>query len=504
VRSIVVLGPTGAGKSALVERLAGPRTGRAGSLGAAWAGDIVFLDPPGHPDLGVWVTAGLRAADAALFVVPSGVGLSPMTVELWRRCADLGLPRLVAVSHLDAETADLDETVALCDRLFGDEVVPTHLPLYAGEPGRPGPPVGVLDLLGATLRDHSGAAPEVRAADAEHLELIEGARADLLEAVTTASADESLVDRYLDDELGEAEARAAFVAAVAAGAVHAVVPVVPTTGVGCVELAELLAALSAALPVAAAPDARVDGELVAPLAAEPDAPFVGELLARCGDGASLVRVLSGTLRTGEVATPLEPTPLAVRLDAPAAPGAVVVVDGLSDVRVGETVSAPSRRVMLRPWPRPGAAYPMGVVVDRADFADAWAFAGDDASLELRADGRLWTVGPEHARVTRARLARQTPGFRVDEREHPGDAALVVTAPPGAVGAVTRVLSATAVRPVSSERSADGATVIRLTVSGDRLLQLVTALRSAADGTVSVRRGGAPRPPDDQSAASSSN
>jgi elongation factor G len=492
VRSIVVLGPPGAGKTSLVERLAGPRTGLPGSLGVAWSGDIAFLDPPGHPDLGGWVTAALRAADAALFVVPSGVGLSPMTVELWHRCADLGLPRLVAVSHLDAAGADLDETVALCDRLFGDDVVPSHLPLYAGEPGRPGAPVGVLDLVSGVLRDYGGDQPSVRPADREHLELIADARADLLDAVTSASADDELFDAYLAGDPEPDDLRRALAAAVADGTVHPLVPVVPVTGVGCVELLDLVAAVAAALRVAAAPSAREDGRAMAPLSADPDGPLVAELLARL-PVTSLVRVFSGTLRSGEIAAAGCDAPVHVHVDDAGGPGAIVPVRGLDDVRVGETLSAPAARLSLRPAQREaGAAFPFGPV-DELALTALWL---DDPSLVRDAGGALWCVGPEHAAVTLARLRTLAPDAVMRDIVASGASdrpvALRLTVPPAALGAVTRRLQADSVRADSSEKDPSGGTRLAITLPVSRLRAFVADVRAVSDGTVSIERT-APEP-----------
>ena len=82
IRNVVIVGPTGAGKTALFERLVAacvpsrrPRDSHETSLAltvAAVEHNELFLnllDTPGHPDFVGEVRAGLRAADAALFVV---------------------------------------------------------------------------------------------------------------------------------------------------------------------------------------------------------------------------------------------------------------------------------------------------------------------------------------------------------------------------------------------------------------------------------------------------
>ena len=82
IRNVVLVGPSGAGKSRLFEHLVGslagskaPRAGTDQNVGLRAAtvereGVVVTLmDAPGNPDFVGEVRAGLRAADAALFVV---------------------------------------------------------------------------------------------------------------------------------------------------------------------------------------------------------------------------------------------------------------------------------------------------------------------------------------------------------------------------------------------------------------------------------------------------
>ena len=63
--------------------------------------------------------AGLRAADAALFVVSAVNGVDATTVQLWEECAAVGLPRAVVITQLDRPRADVDDVVRLCQRQAG-------------------------------------------------------------------------------------------------------------------------------------------------------------------------------------------------------------------------------------------------------------------------------------------------------------------------------------------------------------------------------------------------
>ncbi|WP_324278293.1 GTP-binding protein [Blastococcus brunescens] len=88
---------------------------------------ITLLDTPGSPDFVGELRAGLRAADAALFVVSAVNGVDAATVALWEECAAVGMPRAVVITQLDRARADVEEAVRLCQLLLGEGVYPVHL-----------------------------------------------------------------------------------------------------------------------------------------------------------------------------------------------------------------------------------------------------------------------------------------------------------------------------------------------------------------------------------------
>src|SRR5260370_1329994 len=72
---------------------------------------VSLLDAPGYADFVGDLRAGLRAADAALFVVSASDGVDGATQLLWEECAAVGMPRAVVVTKLDSPRADFDEIV---------------------------------------------------------------------------------------------------------------------------------------------------------------------------------------------------------------------------------------------------------------------------------------------------------------------------------------------------------------------------------------------------------
>src|SRR5438552_1435901 len=99
---------------------------------------VNLLDTPGYPDFTGELRAGLRAADAALFVVSAADEIDPITVSLWVECAALGTPRAMVITKLDAPRAALPATVAACQRVFGGSDGQAVLPLYLTVGGGPG------------------------------------------------------------------------------------------------------------------------------------------------------------------------------------------------------------------------------------------------------------------------------------------------------------------------------------------------------------------------------
>lgn len=167
IRNVVLVGHSGSGKTTLVEALAltAGAVNRAGRVedGATvsdydeiehrrqrsvqlslvpveWGGiKINILDTPGYADFVGELRAGLRAADAALFVVSASDGIDGATRMVWDECEAVGMPRAIVVTHLEAARSDYAQMTTVCGEIFGaddpDAVIPLYLPCTA----RPAP-----------------------------------------------------------------------------------------------------------------------------------------------------------------------------------------------------------------------------------------------------------------------------------------------------------------------------------------------------------------------------
>jgi elongation factor G len=477
VRNVAVVGPAGAGKTTLVEALlarAGAiprpgrvedgtttcdtepvevRTGRSVTLAVAQlehgGHKLNLLDTPGTPDLVGELRAGLRAADAALFVVSAAGGVDAVTAQLWEECDAVGMPRAVVVTQLDRPRADFDEAVAVCQRVLGepsgDIVVPLHLPVHDDD----GAVAGVVDLLTQRISDSSSGERVVRDADPEHLPLLTTARDELIEAVIAESEDEGLMEAYLAGEVDVDVLVRDLETAVARGHLHPALAVVAPADIGTSELLDLLVAgfpspCEHPLPRVTRPD----GSPAAPIGCDPGGPLVAEVVRTTTDPyvgrLSVVRVFSGTLRP-DVAVHVSGHGLAdrghpdhdvdervgplssllgatLRPVASAPAGDVCAVAKLTSAETGDTLSDPADPLLVAPWDLPEPQLPVAVeAASRADedrLATALQrLAAEDPTLrvEQRAEtGQqlLWCVGETHAEVVLDRL-RTRHGVEVD-------------------------------------------------------------------------------------------
>jgi elongation factor G len=457
IRNVVLVGHSGAGKTTLFEHLIAATTRdyrakpvldeRSVQLAvASVAHDGVVLnliDTPGYPDFVGELRAGLRAADAALFVVSAADGVDGATMLLWQECATIGMPRAVAVTKLEAGRADFEDTVAICQRVFGEGVRAMYLPLHGDDEAI----IGNLGLLSQQIYDYSSGRRVVHAAEAEHRGLIEGSRADLLEAIIQESEDDTLLDRYLGgEEMDINVVTSDLLTAVSAGRLFPVIPVSTETGVGTYELLHLLTAAFPAptrhpLPAASTPD----GDPLPLLACDPDGPLVAEVVRTTSDPyvgrVSIVRMFSGTLRPDSVVhvsghlarfagserleghishdaderVGLLSSPLSdlLRPKAMAIAGDMCVVAKLTKAETTDTLSSPDAPVLVEPWMFPDALLPVAITAasksDEDKLAGALArLVAEDPTMRLEHNNEthqviLWTMGQAHVDVLLSRL-----------------------------------------------------------------------------------------------------
>jgi len=464
VRNVVLVGHSGAGKTTLAEALLAA-TGTISRAGRVEDGSTVtdyddaemrqqrsvslalapflhngvkvnLLDAPGYADFVGDLRAGLRAADAALFVVSAADNLDGATSLLWEECAAVGLPRAVVITKLDSPRADFEGTVAACQDAFGDGVLPLYLPLHTD--------VGVgglIGLLSQQVFDYSAGQRVERDPDPEHLPLISDARNALIEGIIAESEDESLMDRYLAgedldikvliDDLETAVTRGSFFPVLATAA---------PTGLGTTELLEVLtSAFPSPLEHEVPPVTRPDGRPHDPMRCDPDGPLVAEVVKTTTDPyvgrISLVRVFSGALRpdtavhvsghgladrghadhdvderVGALTSPLG------KIQRPVShcvAGDIVAIAKLARAETGDTLSAKDDPLLVAAWEMPEPLLPVAIRAKSKADEDKLGqglsrLVAEDPTLRLENNQEtgqlvLWCMGEAHADVLLDRL-----------------------------------------------------------------------------------------------------
>ncbi|MBF9068641.1 elongation factor G-like protein EF-G2 [Streptacidiphilus fuscans] len=476
IRNVVLVGHSGAGKTTIAETLA-LATGAINRAGRVQDGTTVsdydeiehrqqrsvqlslvpiefdgykinLLDTPGYADFTGELRAGLRAADAALFVVPANEDIDGATRSLWDECAAVDMPRALLVTKLDAPQADFDATIERCREAFApdspESVLPIYLPLREGEPGSDGVPhvSGLLGLLSRHRYDYAdGKRVESEVDDALAAE-IDAPRERLIEAVITESEDETLMDRYLGGETIDTKTVIDDLErAVARGHFHPVLAALPAPdgsreGVGTTELLELVTAAFPS-PVEHVCPVHPGDEAVA---CDPDGPLAAQVLKVTSDPyvgrLTLCRVFSGTLRpdvqvhvgesderVGALTSPFgrtqRPVPQAVA-------GDIVCVAKLGHGATEETLSQPGHLVDLDHWALPEPLLPIAIhahsKADEDKLSQALArLGGEDPTLRLEQNPEtrqlvLWCLGEAHADVMLERL-RGRFGVQIDTEDY---------------------------------------------------------------------------------------
>ncbi|CAM3255096.1 GTP-binding protein [Stackebrandtia soli] len=432
-RQVALIGKAGVGKSTLaasLRRVAGaadgrqihPTTGVEVTV-AEWRGvPVTVLDTPGDADFVSAVRAGLRGVDGAIFVVSAVDGLDAGIQLLWEECGAVGLPRAVVVTGLDDPRADMDETVALAQRLFGDTVLPIQLPLLGDDEAV----AGLIDLITADIRDYStGLPPIIREPETVHWEGTEEARETLIETVIADSEDETLPDRYLSgEEIPDDALVADMQAAVGRGVFYPALPVDARTGVGVDVLLDLIVDGFPPPGDATPPPAMVNGEPAPPLSTDPAAPAVASILRANGPQDArtcLVRVHTGTVRTGSTTVAGESVDVrkihnVYTSDGSPVPaltaGELGMIELTGPATAGDTVTDGPATTIVEPWERVAATWPIAIAedTDARALAALRELARDDRDLRLAVESGtgqllLWCVGETHATVTMDRLRR---------------------------------------------------------------------------------------------------
>ena len=323
IRSVVLAGHAGAGKSTLAEQVlfragAIPRLGRVDdgtahldyepeeqkrhqslslAVGTFEHGEheITLVDTPGYPDFVAEMIQGFHAADAALFVVDASGGIEAGLATAVSVGRATNTAACFVLNKCDRENADPGRALDDLRSTFGNKIAPLHLAIGAADAFS-----GYVDLVHRKAYRFEGGKETEIPIPAELSDEVARRRDQLLEAA--AEADDAVFEKYLsEEEISDAELDACLHKGVRESVLAPVVVASAAKGIG---LTALLDAIVRYLPSPeeegpyaatdkAGKEVKVDAAASGPLlvrvfktAAD---PFVGRL--------TYLRVLSGTLKS---------------------------------------------------------------------------------------------------------------------------------------------------------------------------------------------------------------
>jgi elongation factor G len=204
IRTIALVGPSGAGKTCLAEALL-VASGTLTTAGTLERGTTVSdfdplerrmlhslnasvlhlqhrdtrihcIDTPGAPDFFGQSLPALEAVETVVVVVNAQTGVEPMAMRMMEHAATRGRDRLIVVHRIDAPGVNLPDVLAQIQSAFGRECLPLNLPDAGG--------TKVVDCF-HNREGHS----DFGSVDAAHRALVE----------QVVEVDADFVDRYLND-----------------------------------------------------------------------------------------------------------------------------------------------------------------------------------------------------------------------------------------------------------------------------------------------------------------
>jgi|688.fasta_scaffold173123_3 translation elongation factor EF-G len=229
------------------------------------------------PEIGSFIAWG---ANCLLLVVDSSQGIDASTINLASEALN-NHPMIIAITGLDHERASFDESLAVCQRVFGADraVVATSLPVLNDLENVQ----GILNMLTESIQwVNADGDIEEHDLDLEHYQLIEARFDELINALAVSTTDETFAQVAINGDSVDAETL--YTELVAATIRCELIPVLPLSQiVGLAELAYLSSDVGVGKSDTWSPFSHCDPNV-----------GIGTVLPN-----NLVRVWQGTFSSGE-------------------------------------------------------------------------------------------------------------------------------------------------------------------------------------------------------------
>ena len=362
---------------------------------------LVMIDTPGFADFIGQMVAAAEVTDAALITVDASSGIQVGSQRAWKACEKRNLPRGIAITCLDKDDTDFDNTLLeIKDRWGEDRCIPMVLPTSDGIA------VDILNTPADQVPD------ELKAR-------VNGIKDHLIELA--AETDDSLMEKYFEGEELTAEEFSEGLRK----SVHDahLIPVFATSVKADMGVKETMDSISRLFP--SPHDYPVRCAEGNEISAEEDQPFSGQVW-RCFNDAfigqlTFVRIYSGVLKPGmEIFNPTknqkEKVSTILYVDGKktheateAKAGDIVALTKLKHTYLNDSLCSPGSNIQFEPivFPSPVTAF----AVEPKNKADADKIGmalhratEEDPSTKLDHNTEthelvLWGMGDMHLDVT---------------------------------------------------------------------------------------------------------
>ena len=161
-----------------------------------------IIDTPGHVDFTIEVERSLRVLDGAVCVLDSNQGVEPQTETVWRQGDKYNVPRIIFSNKMDKTGADFFMCLADIKDKLGARAVPLQIPIGAESDFK-----GVVDLIKMKAYTWEGDAKDAPMTEGEiPADLLDKAnefRAAMIEAAV--EMDDDAMEAYLEGNEPDAD-----------------------------------------------------------------------------------------------------------------------------------------------------------------------------------------------------------------------------------------------------------------------------------------------------------